>query len=169
IGLTGGVGDLRHIKDSDQNLDCSDRGDDEDDETRVAKERLAIGSLNMDDDTPELQKLSLNHSNSNGSRAGRFLGDNRSYVHQPAISGARTIGGANSSTRSQQNAVYMPYQQQHRPQQHQQGQTQPPHRLPLNSPVSWPSNDREFKRMSNSKLVLERSFDPNEQDIFDDY
>ncbi|KAG0248786.1 hypothetical protein BG011_009917, partial [Mortierella polycephala] len=35
------------------NLDIDDKGDEEDEETRTAKERLAIGSLNINDDTPE--------------------------------------------------------------------------------------------------------------------
>ncbi|KAF9316022.1 hypothetical protein BGZ91_005644, partial [Linnemannia elongata] len=44
-------------------LEKEDR-DDEDDETRVAKERLALGSLNMDDDTPELQSRHVSATSS---------------------------------------------------------------------------------------------------------
>ncbi|KAF9116749.1 hypothetical protein BGX27_011063 [Mortierella sp. AM989] len=172
----------------------SDRGEEEDDETRVARERLAIGSLNIDEDTPELQKLALNHTNilplnRDGTSGGRFPADHRTFGHQLSHSTMSSMGG-NADTvfrnqqlpdflshqqqqQQQQQRQYQQYQhlqqQQQQLQQHQQQQKNQPHQLPMQSPVTWPSNDREFKRMSNSKLVLERSFDPTEQDIFEDY
>ncbi|KAI8595413.1 hypothetical protein EDD21DRAFT_391322 [Dissophora ornata] len=179
----------------------SDRGEEEDDETRAARERLAIGSLNMDD-TPELQKLPLGRNNMSsslgrdGAGVGRVQSGHRPFGHRQTHSTVSSIGnagGSNSSVfRNQEQPGYMashqPQQQEqqyiHQPQQQQQQQRLTKqqkqklkhkqkqglsHRIPIRSPISWPSNDREFKRMSNSKLVLERSFDPTEQDIFEDY
>ncbi|KAG0368984.1 hypothetical protein BGZ54_000680, partial [Gamsiella multidivaricata] len=85
-GQRYGMQDTARI--NEMSLDDSDRGEEEDDETRAARERLAIGSLIMDDDTPELQKLLLNRSTTlstrshDGTGAGRFPGDNRLYSHR---------------------------------------------------------------------------------------
>lgn len=142
--------------------------DDEDDETRVAKERLALGSLNMDDDTPELQSMHLNGMSSS------HPSDRLSFG---PLQGQLSLGtGSNALLRSQRFNEYgseerhLQQQQQQRHQQPQQQHHQQQQRqTPVLSPISWPANDREFKRMSNSKLVLERSFDPTEQDIFEEY
>lgn len=148
-------------------LEDSDRGEDEDDETRAARERHAIGSLNMDDDTPELQKLTLNHLRSLSSVArshnARFQNDARHFGHPQSsniAASSSSLGDNGSLFRSQSLTEYFTTQQQQQQPMSHQGQAP--------SPTSWPSNDREFRRMSNSKLVLERSFDPSEQDIFDD-
>ncbi|KAF9082733.1 hypothetical protein BGX23_012125 [Mortierella sp. AD031] len=156
---TGGQ-EQRNVRDDE--LEKEDR-DDEDDETRVAKERLALGSLNMDD-TPEMPSVNLSGVSSSHSS------DRLSYGN---------LQGGNSLLRNQYGSEDRRQQQQQQ-QQQQQHQQQNQHQLrhqnqqqqrqtPVLSPISWPSNDREFKRMSNSKLVLERSFDPTEQDIFEEY
>ncbi|KAF9945852.1 hypothetical protein BGZ70_003533 [Mortierella alpina] len=160
-----------------RSFENSDRGEDEDEETRVAKERLAIGSLNMDDDTPEMRPRTMNYiSRSNvGKVGGGLQNEFGSFGHQhaqPSTSSQAASTASSSVFRNQRQAEYNPQHQQLQQhlqhQQHQQGQSVQHHGTPL-SAVSWPSNDHEFKRMSSSKLVLERSFDPSEQDIFDDY
>ncbi|KAG9326731.1 hypothetical protein KVV02_008621 [Mortierella alpina] len=156
-----------------RSLENSDRGDDEDEETRVAKERLAIGSLNMDDDTPEMRPMTMNYiSRNNGGRVGGLQNEFGSFGHQHSQSSASSSQGASTASssvfRNQRQAEYTPQHQHQHQHQQQQSQNLQHHGTPL-SAVSWPSNDHEFKRMSSSKLVLERSFDPSEQDIFDDY
>ncbi|KAF9118438.1 hypothetical protein BGW39_001171 [Mortierella sp. 14UC] len=135
--------------------------DDEDDETRVAKERLALGSLNMDD-TPELQSMNL--SGMSSSMSSSHPSDRLPY-------GQLQGNGSNALLRNQRYNEYGSEdrrQQKQQQQRHQLPQQQQQRQTPVLSPISWPANDREFKRMSNSKLVLERSFDPTEDDIFEE-
>lgn len=171
-----GLQDSMHIRNL--GLEDSDRGEDEDDETRAARERHAIGSLNMDD-TPELQKLTLNLRNlpsvghGHNGTGSRFQNDRHFGHPQPnsTVAPATAIGDNSSMFRSHPLPEFFATQQQqhHQHQQQQHQQQGMGHQDSMLSATSWPSNDREFRRMSNSKLVLERSFDPSEQDIFDDY
>ncbi|KAF9921446.1 hypothetical protein FBU30_008502 [Linnemannia zychae] len=135
--------------------------DDEDDETRIAKERLALGSLNMDD-TPELHSMNLSGMSSSHS-SGRMPYGQLQGLSTPNNGGSTLIQNHSYVEYSSEDRLQQPSQQYHQRYQLQQRQT------PILSPISWPANDREFKRMSNSKLVLERSFDPTEQDIFEEY
>ncbi|KAF8948574.1 hypothetical protein BGZ47_004088 [Haplosporangium gracile] len=172
-GMRRAGGQEQRIARADE-LEKEDR-DDEDDETRVAKERLALGSLNMDDDTPELQSRHLSGISSSH--------PSDQLPFRP-LQGQQDLGTGNNmllrnqrfndygsedrrQQQKQQQQRQQPQQRHHQQQQQQQQQQQ--RQTPILSPISWPANDREFKRMSNSKLVLERSFDPTEQDIFEEY
>ncbi|KAG0053626.1 hypothetical protein BGZ83_000767 [Gryganskiella cystojenkinii] len=159
---------LRSSNHHDQGVLEDDGDREEDNDTRAAMERLALGSLNMDDDTPEMQHMSLPR------------GPGRQFGHQSSHSTSSSSNSIARTTQQQQQQQEQPNQQQQQPQQplqqehdqhYQQSQQSQhgQHGQHVKSPTSWPSNDREFKRMSNSKLVLERSFDPREQDIFEEY
>ncbi|KAF9584788.1 hypothetical protein BGW38_005174 [Lunasporangiospora selenospora] len=139
-------------------------GEEEEESVRVARERLALGSLNIDEDTPDMQNITLSMKDfSFPTHGGQNDGVVTASLGQGQRSQAADYEEPNAFTAISRG--YLSHQGSHQQQQQQQRQQ---HIQLEKSPVRWPSNDSEFKRMSSSKLVLERSFDPSEQDIFDD-
>ncbi|KAG0329563.1 hypothetical protein BG000_012070 [Podila horticola] len=137
-------------------LNGGNEGEEEDEGVRNAMEKLALGSLNMDDDTPVLS-YSKSHApqNHRSGHQGSIASPQVHYGNKDHHQGHST---SNNSINIPNTGANWSYRNRHQA----QAQIAP-------SPNMWPANTREFKRMSASKLVLERSFDPTEQDIFEEY
>lgn len=158
-GLTGDDNEHGYGVDhgSSHTINGGNEGEEEDEGVRNAMEKLALGSLNMDDDTPV-----LSFSKSHAPQTHRPGHQGTASVASPQVHYGNKDHRGHSSSNNSINISNTGASWSYRNHPQAQAQMAP-------SPNMWPANAREFKRMSASKLVLERSFDPTEQDIFEDY